>query len=1292
MVGPVRVDGLSSGIDYTGIIEKLLAAQRRPITKLQERVTASTEKKTSLLQLNAGLLVLKGIADSLSRPSFFGSTRTTSTDDRVLKASGTQVGAFGAYSFSVRQMASAHQVLSKGFADADRTVLTTAAAEVSVEVGGGHITRNTLLETLNGGLGVDRGKIIVTDSAGDSSYIDLEGAVTVQDVLNEINSTEEAGVRAFLAGDRIVLQDLGGGPPAAFNVQNVGGDTTATDLGIVGSGVATGTGTFIFGQEIHYAGGSSSHLLLNDGLGVRRNSNGVADFSVTGPDGVSFSVDLQSSDLTISQIVSRINSSASAAGSNVVASLTPDGTALQLDGTGGAGFTVSPLNSSMAAVDLGFGNYEADVFQQVVEEDALTGAAAPGTGEKLLGNRILSTMNSVLRNQLNGGQTHSTAAVSLTAPAVIGATTLSVASVNGFSVGDRIQIRDGATEQIRRISSISGNVLTLDEGLSAAVAAIGTVNDKQGVSDGTVSFTDRSGASFSVNLDSRIRTTSTAAVGVGATSITLSSVDGFSVGNKIRIVDGGVDQWRTITGIAGNTVSFDVPLGSAAGLGAGVSTDHATLGQILNTINDRAAANGVRIRAEANSQGNGIRILDTTGANGTLTVSDVSGTVAADLGIAGSTSTGTLLGTDLDALYLSPYTNLSQLNGRTGVQAGRFRITDRSANQIDVDLGQANDTTLDAVIQDINGAASAAGSALRARVNNTGDGLILIDTGGGTGTVRVEELGSTRTARDLGLSGSAPSATPGTLNGSFEKRVTIQAGARLQDVRTALNSSGLPITVSLINDGSPTNPYHLVVLSKITGEAGRLVIDSNIPGLGFETTATPRDSVLLYGSNGGVTDPVLLTSSSNRYTDVVPGLTLDLLSESESDVTVTVSRDTDAVTSLANRFVEKYNEFIQKLNELTFFDPAASKKGPLFGDPTARRIRTDLENMLSTPVNEIPSGNLRTLQEVGFKLTQQGGLTLDSGKLQTQLDTRFDQVQELFTRQRRLTLDTAVSELNNGSGIRTVGGADMRIRTRSATKDFTVDLDGLSNIASVLSAINNAAGNGGAITASISSDGFSLVLTDNTTVPTRTVEAPATATSFVETDADVATLANGYLIGSTVTFLSGANAGQVRKVTGFDDATDTITLDSALPVALTAGDSYRLERELEAEAVSGSTAGKELKLVKKARLSDTSLKGDLINLKNDPGIGFRLGERLDVMTRSENGMISIRTDTLDDTIDGFNKTIQRIEERLRNEEERLVRKFARLEVLLANNQSLSGQLQASLQGMSALVQGGAQRR
>ena len=89
------------------------------------------------------------------------------------------------------------------------------------------------LSELNDGAGIDLGKIQITDRSGNTATVDLTGAKTVQDVIDEINYAEDIEVEAVLSstGTAINLVDLSGGGNV-FKVEEVNGGTTAADLGL----------------------------------------------------------------------------------------------------------------------------------------------------------------------------------------------------------------------------------------------------------------------------------------------------------------------------------------------------------------------------------------------------------------------------------------------------------------------------------------------------------------------------------------------------------------------------------------------------------------------------------------------------------------------------------------------------------------------------------------------------------------------------------------------------------------------------------------------------------------------------------------------------------------------------------------------------------------------------------------------------------------------------------------------------------------------------------------------------
>ena len=97
--------------------------------------------------------------------------------------------------------------------------------------------------------------------------------------------------------------------------------------------------------------------------------------------------------------------------------------------------------------------------------------------------------------------------------------------------------------------------------------------------------------------------------------------------------------------------------------------------------------------------------------------------------------------------YVDRSTNLSDLNGGRGVEAGSIRITDRSGESAVIDLSTA--ATIDDVIDAINESAD-----INVTATSDGDAIRLVDKTGKTiSNLIVEDIGGGETAADLGLRG-----------------------------------------------------------------------------------------------------------------------------------------------------------------------------------------------------------------------------------------------------------------------------------------------------------------------------------------------------------------------------------------------------------------------------------------------------------------------------------------------------------------------------------------------------------
>src|SRR5262249_32606426 len=139
----------------------------------------------------------------------FKASRATSSNSSVLTAVAANNATPGSFNISVSRLTTTHQAISRGFDNKD--VSGIGATSLTVEVGGGRLDSETTLAELNGGQGISRGKIKITDSSGASALVDLSKAVTVDDVLAAINSASTISVTASISNDRLQVKDDAGG-------------------------------------------------------------------------------------------------------------------------------------------------------------------------------------------------------------------------------------------------------------------------------------------------------------------------------------------------------------------------------------------------------------------------------------------------------------------------------------------------------------------------------------------------------------------------------------------------------------------------------------------------------------------------------------------------------------------------------------------------------------------------------------------------------------------------------------------------------------------------------------------------------------------------------------------------------------------------------------------------------------------------------------------------------------------------------------------------------------------------
>lgn len=416
-----------------------------------------------------------------------------------------------------------------------------------------------------------------------------------------------------------------------------------------------------------------------------------------------------------------------------------------------------------------------------------------------------------------------------------------------------------------------------------------------------------------------------------------------------------------------------------------------TLEEVIDVIN----AAGVEITARVNRARNGIELVDTSGgSSGNLVVANADQTATADqLGIAVDDDVTAINSGDLHLQVVGENTRLADLNGGAGVARGTLAIYDSNSTKSVLDLKQSHIETIGDVIREINRLAV----EVHAEINETGDGIRIVDTGGGEATLRIDE-GNTTTARDLHLLGEAEEVDLGgelteVIDGSMTHTIELDDQDSLQDLLEKINELSAGVTATTLVDGS-SRPFRLSLISDRPGKAGELVVDTSEMDLSLEETIRARDALLVFGEAELAASSILVSSSSNTFRNVLSGVTLEIKQASDSPVTVTVgTTDTDLVANVQT-MVDNYNRFREKLGDLTAYNVETNTGAILTGDAAALRLDTELSHLLSGRF--FGAGSIQSLAEVGVTLDDDGTLSFDEAKLKARFADDPEAVQQFF--------------------------------------------------------------------------------------------------------------------------------------------------------------------------------------------------------------------------------------------------------------------------------------------------------
>jgi flagellar hook-associated protein 2 len=263
--------------------------------------------------------------------------------------------------------------------------------------------------------------------------------------------------------------------------------------------------------------------------------------------------------------------------------------------------------------------------------------------------------------------------------------------------------------------------------------------------------------------------------------------------------------------------------------------------------------------------------------------------------------------------------------------------------------------------------------------------------------------------------------------------VSVANGATLADLAAAINASGANpgVTATVLDMGASygATRYRLQLQGNSSGSTNTVAIDdalTTLDGTGgtqnFESTtftqaqAAQNSQIRVDGYPAGT----WIERSTNLIGDVIPGVTLSLLTSSGTAVQVTVNDDTDAMESEIEDLVEKYNAVISYIKEQTNFDATTGEAGILLGNYAVEIVKSAL--------NAIGSGSAR-----GFKDPNDPYINLSQIGITTDVDETSDTFGQLIIDSSTLT--AALS--SNPTGVARLMSAYFRGVSDDATGNIT---------------------------------------------------------------------------------------------------------------------------------------------------------------------------------------------------------------------------------------------------------------
>ncbi len=240
---------------------------------------------------------------------------------------------------------------------------------------------------------------------------------------------------------------------------------------------------------------------------------------------------------------------------------------------------------------------------------------------------------------------------------------------------------------------------------------------------------------------------------------------------------------------------------------------------------------------------------------------------------------------------------------------------------------------------------------------------------------------STSTVINSGAAASTVSVTVGV--GGTPEVVTIDVDntTTVSDFVQDFNETSTRAIATAVNVGTSASPSYKIVITTL--DEGTLVGDIasiSDPSTFFTSGSTINHATDATFSVTGISGTI--TRYSNSVSDVIPGVTMQLLKGGAVTTTISVNDDVDTTTTTVQEFVDKYNEIIAFIAENNTVAPPADNPNGLnvFGPLAKTRVDDNVKSALRNAIsgaNYSSGSQVKILADMGIVTQSDGTLRFD---------------------------------------------------------------------------------------------------------------------------------------------------------------------------------------------------------------------------------------------------------------------------------------------------------------------------